>query len=292
MNPRKCWLLLACFALAAWSSSSAAGDVERDLAYGNDPKQRLDLSVPAAPGFPTVLFVHGGSLKEGDKADDDYKNVCAGFPAAGIACANINYRLAPSSPWPAQAEDVAAAVAWIGKNIGARGGDSHKVFLLGHSSGAMLAALVGTDERYLARHRLKPSDLRGVVPMGSIMWDDELEQALKKYGRPRVEEAFGQDPDDRMYGSLDGYLEHWPIRHIHSGLPPFLFLIAESEQEHPPVLMTNKKFVEDAHALKNAAEYKVLPGRTHYSAIRKISEPGDPVFTIVRDFVRHFTGGR
>ena len=81
-----------------------------------------------------------------------------------------------------------------------------------------------------------------------------------------------------------------PIRHVRAGLPPFLFLIAESEQEQPPVLRTNKKFVDDARALGNRAEYKVLPGRTHYSAIRKLGEPGDPTFTIVRDFVRRLSG--
>ncbi|HEX7182990.1 MAG TPA: alpha/beta hydrolase [Thermoanaerobaculia bacterium] len=285
------WLLVVFLGLAVGSTAGAAPGVERDLAYGADPKQRLDLSVPAAKGFPTVLFIHGGSLTSGDKGDEDYRNVCAPFPGAGIACANVNYRLAPAHAWPAQAEDVAAAVAWVRTKIGARGGDPNKLFLVGHSSGATLVALVGTDERYLARHGLKTSDLRGVIPMGSIMWDEELEQALARYGRGRVEEAFGRDPDNRMYATLDAYLDRWPIRHVRAGLPPFLFLIAESEQEQPPVLKTNRKFVEDARALGNRAEYKVLPGRTHYSAIRKLSEQGDPVFVIVRDFVRQHSAG-
>jgi arylformamidase len=283
-------LLVISFALAVWSDAGAQGR-DRDLAYGPDPSQRLDLSVPASKGFPTVLFIHGGSLTSGDKGDEDYRNVCTPFPGAGIACANVSYRLAPVHAWPAQADDVAAAVAWVRKKIGARGGDPHKLFLFGHSSGAMLVALVGTDGRYLARQGLKTSDLCGVVPMGSIMWDDELEQAMKRYGRARVEEAFRRDPDNRMYGSLDAYLDHWPIRHVRAGLPAFLFLIAESEQGQPPVLKTNKRFVEEARARGNWAEYKVLPGRTHYSAIRSFSNPGDPVFAIVRDFVRRFSGG-
>jgi arylformamidase len=276
--------------LAVASNAGVAQGWERELAYGPDPNQRLDLSLPAAKRFPTVIFVHGGSLTSGDKADEDYRRVCAPFPDAGIACANVNYRLAPVHPWPAQAEDVAAAVAWVRRNIEARGGDPLKLFLAGHSSGAMLVALVGTDERYLARSGLKTSDLRGVVPMGSIMWDDELEQALKQYGRSRVEESFIGDPDNKIYGSLDTYLDHWPIRHVRAGLPPFLFLIAESEKEQPPVLKTDRKFVEEARALGNWAEYNVLPGRTHYNAIRNLSEPGDAVFSIVRDFVRQFSG--
>jgi len=283
------WPLLVLFGFVVWSNAGAAPGVERDLAYGSDSQQRLDLSAPTAKGFPTVLFIYGGSLTSGDKADEDYRNACAPFPGAGIACVNVNYRLAPEHAWPAQAEDVAAAVEWVRTSIGARGGDPRKLFLIGHSSGARLVALVGTDERYLARHGRKTRDLRGVVPMGSIMWDDELEQALTQYGRGRVEEAFGRDPDNRMYTSLDAYLKAWPIRHVRAGLPPFLFLVAESEQEQPPVLKTNRRFVEDARAQGNWAEYRVLPGRTHYSAVRKLGEPGDTVFAMVRDFVLQFS---
>lgn len=277
--------------VALASNAGAAQVVERDLSYGPDRLQRLDLSVPATKPFPTVLFVHGGSLANGDKADEDYGGVCAPFAAAGIGCANVNYRLAPAVSWPAPAEDVAAALAWVRANVGARGGDPHKLFLVGHSSGAMLVALVATDERYLARQGLKATDLRGVIPMGSIMWDEELEQALTLHGRDRVEAAFGRDPDNRLFANLDAYLNHWPIRHLRAGLPPFLFLIAESEQEQPPVLKTNKKFVEDARALGNWAEYKVLPGRTHYSAIRQLGEPADTTFAIMRDFVRRLSSG-
>ena len=194
--------------------------------------RRLDLSVPAAKRFPTALFVHGGSLTSGDKADSTRVRP---FPDANIACANVNYRLAPAHAWPAHAEDVAAAVGLGANEYRTARWRSAQVVPRWAQFGSDLVALVSTDERYLARHGLKISALRGVVPMGSIMWDDDLEQA-------------------------------------------------------PPVLKTHRKFVEDARALANWADYKVLPGRTHYSAIRQISEPGDLVFAIVRDFVRQFSG--
>jgi acetyl esterase/lipase len=285
MNPNLPWILAAVLPLLISSMSRAAAAPERDLAYGPDPLQRLDLVLPHGTGFPTVIFVHGGSLTTGDKGDDDYKNACAPFPEAGIACASVNYRLAPKHAWPAQADDVAAAVAWVRAKIGSRGGDPRKLVLMGHSSGALLAALVGSDPRFLARHQLEASTIGGVIPMGSIMWDDELDQAVAEHGLDRVSQGFARDPDNAMYGGLEAYQDHWPIRHVRAGMPAFLFLIAEAEQEHPPVLKTNKKFVEDARAKGNAADYKVLPDRTHYSAIRKFAEPGDPVFALVRDFV-------
>ena len=258
---------------------------ERDIAYGSEPRQRLDLTLPKSSGFATVIFVHGGSLTSGDKADADYGSVCLPFADSGIACANVNYRLTEDDAWPAQAEDVAAAIAWVRRNIAARGGDSLKLFLLGHSSGATLVALVGTDAKYLTRHNVRPGDLRGVMPMGSIMWDDDLQQAMNQQGRARIEERVRQHSYYKPFGTLDVYLDMWPIRHVGPGLPPFLFLIAEAEQENPPVLRTNKKFVDEARALGNSADYRVLAGRTHFSAIRNLHLSGDSVFAIVRDFV-------
>ena len=178
---------LGAFVLGAQSAPA----VERDLAYGADPAQRLDLSVPAAKGFPTLVFVHGGSLSSGDKRDSDYGKVCDAFPAAGIACANVNYRLLPAASWPAPADDVAAAIAWLRDNLSKRGGNPNKLFLLGHSSGAALVALVGSDERYLKKHNLTTQALSGVMPMGSIMWDDDLRQSIERNGRERTNQSAG-----------------------------------------------------------------------------------------------------
>jgi len=272
--PRAAFLILAL--VSPWLQGAASAPLQLEVAYGSHPRQRLDLVVPASKGFPTVIFVHGGSLSTGDKGDEDYGKVCRAFPGAGIACANVNYRLAADAAWPAQAEDIVAAVAWARDHIAERGGDPEKLFLFGHSSGAMLVALVGTDAA---------TAVRGVVPMGSIMWDDQVQEALRTHTRQEVEAAFKRSPDNRMFSSLDAYLDHWPMGHIGAGLPPFLFLIAEEEQEHPPVLRTNRAFVEKARALGNKADLIVLPHRTHMSAVRSLHVPGDEVFAIVRNFV-------
>lgn len=260
--------------------------VERDLAYGPDPAQRLDLSTPASPDYPTVVFVHGGSLTGGDKADADYGRVCEPFVTEGIACANVNYRLLPGAAWPAPVEDVASAVAWLHRNISSRGGRPDQLFLLGHSSGAMLVALVGANPTYLASHQVTPAIVRGVMPMGSIMWDEDLRRSIEKNGRDRVEAAFSRDPRGKIFGSLDRYESQWPIRHVRAGLPRFLFLIAESEQINPPVLSTNQQFVDDARALGNDAHLIVFPGRNHYGTIRNLHQPGDEVFKAAVGFIQ------
>ena len=88
-----------------------------------------------------------------------------------------------------------------------------------------------------------------------------------------------------MYSGLDAYRDRWPIRHLRRGLPRFLFLIADAEQEQPPVLRTKRAFVEQARALGNDAEYRVLEGRDHERAIRRLAERADEVFALVREFV-------
>jgi acetyl esterase/lipase len=277
--------LLGLLSAALLPRAASAQSIERDLSYGPDPAQKLDLTLPAAKNFPTVIFVHGGSLTSGDKSDSDYARVCEPFPSAGIACANVNYRLAPQHSWPAQPEDIASAIAWVRAHISARGGDPKKLFLLGHSSGAMLVAVVASDDLFLAKFQIKPAELRGVMPMGSIMWDDDLEQSIAGHGLDAVAQSWSRHSDG-IFPSLDAYRDHWPIHQVHTGMPPLLFLIAEAEQEHPPILKTNSKFVEDARKLGNEAAFRVLPGRTHYSAIRQLHQPADPVFAIILDFIR------
>lgn len=274
-------LVLASLVLAATLAPAQV----KEYAYGRDPLQKLDLFLPTAEHFTTVVFVHGGSLTDGDKRDSDYAHACDPFPAAGIACASINYRLSPQYPWPAQAEDVVAAIAWVRDHIAARGGDTKRLFLLGHSSGALLVALVGCDERYLAKVGMKPADLRGVMPMGSIMRDLELDELIAQRGHDAVAASFLRDPGNGMFGSLDVYQGHWPIRHVHAGLPAFFFLIAEAETENPPVFKTDAEFVAATRAAGNTAEQEVFPGRTHYSMIRRLHEPGDPVFAAILRFL-------
>ncbi len=122
--------------------------VRRDLAYGELPRQKLDLyTSAAAPARGVVVFVHGGYWDSGDKSE--YPFVADSFTNQGFITVIANYRLVPEVTFPSYAEDVALAVKWVFDNIVNYGGDPEKVFLMGHSAGAHIAALVAYDERYL-----------------------------------------------------------------------------------------------------------------------------------------------
>lgn len=113
-----------------------------DLAYGEHPRQTLDLYAPAgvtAPA-PVLLFFYGGGWTEGTRAD--YEFVASSFAREGYLVVLPDYRLHPEVTFPAFVDDAAAAATWVQEHARQHGGDPERIFLAGHSAGAYLAALV------------------------------------------------------------------------------------------------------------------------------------------------------
>lgn len=172
-------------ALAAWPVAAI------DQAYGDDPRQRLDLYAPdAADGpVPILLWVHGGGFLRGEKSSPDHPfNAHAGRWAArsGMLGAVMNYRLAPDHVWPAGGEDVGHAVDWLRVHAAEYGGDPDRIVLIGTSAGAV----------HLATHlRLRPDGggARALVLLSGL------------YGFTPL------DPRDALYyGTPDLYPQRWP----------------------------------------------------------------------------------
>ena len=122
----------------------AAPATDRDRAYGDHPRHRLDVHYDAGrSGAPVLAFVHGGGFTGGDKHQPGtpvYDFVGAWAVRNGYVGVNITYRLAPAHTWPAGAQDVAAAVDWVRGNIAAYGGSPSKIVVAGHSAGAVHVA--------------------------------------------------------------------------------------------------------------------------------------------------------
>ncbi|HEY5609690.1 MAG TPA: alpha/beta hydrolase [Thermoanaerobaculia bacterium] len=274
-------LSLALILLAA-----SQGIVRSDIAYvdGGGHGQQLDLTIPATKSFPTIVFVHGGSLVEGDRRETPYNAVCAPFAQSGIGCAMISYRLFPEVRWPSPADDTAAAFAWIRKNIHASGGDPNRVYLGGHSSGCLLASLVGTDEKYLAKHDLTIGDIAGVIAIGCRVND-----VIDARGRTKEEIArhFARDPYDAGFGSLDALNDAVPARHIGDAMPPFLIMMAESERFQPPILEDAEVFRLFAQKRGRSVRIRAVAKRKHMTLIEKMAMGGDdPAFQEIVDFIQ------
>jgi acetyl esterase/lipase len=176
------------------SEAPLAGRAE--YAYGPDPLQKLDYWHPSA-GKPAtlILFVHGGGWKRGDKSSATGMQKVSHLKREGYAFASMNYRLVPTATVEQQASDVAAAVAWLRRNAGQLGFDTSRVVLMGHSAGAHLVALVGTDPRYMQAAGLSLSDLQGVITLDGACYDVPRQIVDGARGmRDTYLEAFGSDP--------------------------------------------------------------------------------------------------
>lgn len=118
----------------------ASVTIERDLAYGDDPKHKLDVYRPAGEWSgprPVLVFVHGGGFVGGDKHGTfQPDNIPLWAAKAGMVGVTLNYRLAPDHPWPAAVDDLAQAIAWVRANAARYGGDPDYIVLFGHSAGA------------------------------------------------------------------------------------------------------------------------------------------------------------
>jgi acetyl esterase/lipase len=130
---------------------------ERDIKYGPADRNLLDVFTPetASATRPVLMYVHGGGFVGGNKRTPDTPfndHVMLWALKNGFVGVNMTYRLAPGSTWPAGAEDVAAAVQWVSEKIGERGGDPARVYLVGHSAGAVhVASYVAHPEWYKAK---------------------------------------------------------------------------------------------------------------------------------------------
>ncbi|OYW44911.1 MAG: hypothetical protein B7Z08_10525 [Sphingomonadales bacterium 32-68-7] len=144
---------------------------DRTLAYGQHPLQALDLYSAGAGVRPLVAFVHGGAWQFGDKARRLADRKAPFCRAEGWHFGSLNFRLVPEVGVADIAADIAAGLRALWDASEALGIDRTRIVLMGHSSGAHLAALVATDPGYLGAVGLAPGDLAGVVANDGAAYD-------------------------------------------------------------------------------------------------------------------------
>ncbi len=171
------------------------GATEADIAYGADPRQRLDIYLPEGEGpFPCVVEIHGGAFKIGDKS---MMPVSQAVLDAGIAVVRINYRYSSTAVWPAQGDDCLAAVVWLQREGRSHGIDPSRLALWGQSAGAFLAVSTALT---LVEAGLPP---RAVISFYGPMDFSTMDADMATLGR--VAAMGATDPADSAESQLLGY---------------------------------------------------------------------------------------
>jgi triacylglycerol lipase len=226
--------------------------LSRDLRYGPHERHRLDLFAP--PGgrdLAVIVFVHGGGFVGGDKSvpGTPYsENVGLWACRAGFVGVTMNYRLAPEHRWPAGAQDVAAAVAWLRANVADHGGDPDRIVLMGSSAGA--AHVAG----YAALPELHPDGDPGV--RGLVLLSGAYDLV-----------AFGDEAILAPYfGERDGWAAASPLPGVVAGGLPVMVVVAEYD---PPVSHRQAALLLAALMERDARVPHVvfLPGHNHFTEV-------------------------
>lgn len=245
-------------------SSSGGVGVSKNILYGNEPLQDLDIYYPKPLAqamqaqrtisdiYPMVVFVHGGSWENGSK--EDYAFVGQSFAQAGYVTAVINYRKAPEHVYPDYVKDTAQAIAWSYDNAASFHADPQRFAVVGHSAGAFNMMAAVSNEAFLAPYGMNPSDISAVVGIaGPYSYD------FRKFGSAT---AFPADatPDDVM-----------PDRHIKGTQPPYLLLTAENDKT-----VYDQNTIRMTQALREygaSVENGEIKGASHATSIGAMASP-------------------
>lgn len=198
--------------------------VERDIAYGTDPSQRIDVYLPLHPVAAPVLFmVHGGAWMVGDKAASNViTNKVKCWVTKGLIMVSVNYRLSPKADPLEQANDVAKALAFAQSKAKEWGGDPARFILMGHSAGAHLVALLAADPKIAIRQGAKP--WLGTVTLDSAAYDV-----------PRIMEARHFRFYDRVFkNDPDYWRKASPIYRLSSAGAPMMLVCSSIRDDSCP----------------------------------------------------------
>jgi len=287
ISSRRVRLLSTLLLLVSTATLAHAQVVTRDIPYASPAHERQVLDVhapPGAKGRPVVFWIHGGGWQTGHKGLVALKPQA--FNDAGFVFVSINHRLWPGFEMGDIIRDVAKSLRWVHDHVAEYGGDPSTVFVMGHSSGGQLAALICTDDRYLEAEGVALTMIKGCVPVDADTFDvpaiiEVAEVRARAHGFPLPtsghRQKFGNDPVKHRDFSA--------VTHVApgKGIPPFLILHVA---EHPD---TGAQARRMAAALTAAGvAVTVVPVRdTWHAAINdNIGKPGDPGSEAVFGFVR------
>jgi acetyl esterase/lipase len=268
------------------AAGARAQDIKRDIPYADPPQERqiLDIYAPSgAKNLPVVFWIHGGGWQTGDKSDVQLKPQA--FMDKGFVFVSTNYRLLPKVDMGTLIRDVAKAAGWVHKHIAEYGGDPKRMFAMGHSAGAQLAAIICTDERYLKAEGVPLADIKGCVPVdGDTFYVPAIiataEARWKAHDLPRAKfghrEKFGNDPEKHKDFSA--------VTHVAKGknIPPFLILYVSG---HPDTTAQAQRL---ANVLKESGIPVTLFGgreTTHNKLNNDLGKSDDPATKALFEFV-------
>lgn len=221
-----------------------------DLAYLNNSKALVE-SLPELNVFqprksennPVVIFIHGGYWEEGNKGT--YGFLGRNLAKKGIVTVIPNYTLSPDGNYNTMAEEIAKAIEWTRDNIAKYNGNPDQIFLMGHSAGGHLIALVGTNPKYLESTDV----IKGIILNDAAGLD--MNAYLKKHP-PNEKHHY----DVTWTKNEANWKDASPIYFLSEKAPPFLIYVGT--KSYPSIISQNNSFIKKLNEYQLEVEIKFL----------------------------------
>lgn len=256
-------LLTACtsigFFLANAPVSYAHMTVKRNVSYGPESYQTLDIYTPETPSRHTIIFYYGGGWKMGDKKD--YTFIAEYFVTRGYNVVIPDYGLYPDVVYPEFLENSARAAAWVHKHIA-----SDSLFLLGHSAGAYNAAMIAVNDSYLKPFELSANDINGVIGISG---------------------PYNFSPTEKIYKDIFGHKDNYDFMHVSTYVngsePPFLLMHGRDDGTVSPE--NTRQLAQQLKANGNTVQRQYYDDIGHYKIIAAFTSLLKDRYPVAEDVV-------
>ena len=256
-----------------------AQDVERlaSIAYGPEAEQQLDIYLPGNTKpdakLPVLIFFYGGCWGACETyPKEDYAFVAQTLTMHGIAVVIADYRLYPAVRFPTIIADAKQAVEWTHKNINRYGGDNTQLFLMGHSAGAHLAAMLAMNQSYLNSETY--ANVRGFIGLAGAY-------NFLPFDEPYMPELFGAPMSEQ---------ESQPIHYVDGSEPSTLLLYGSADTRVKPINIEG--LFQHLKDVNSPVQKRIYTGVGHSGIISSFATPLRGSSAIVSDVIDFVTSAQ
>jgi len=249
----------------SYSTSPAAG-IENllDIYYPKNRKQPLDV----------MVFIHGGSWNSGKK--ETYWWLGRNMARKDVVTVIINYSLSSDSQYEKIASDCAEALKWVSNNVSDYGGDPGRIFVMGHSAGGHLGALINSDPRFFKQQGVEN-------PIHGLILNDAFGLDMFEY----LNAAENNAQKNSFLRTFSGDNEIWktgsPLNYVGNVKNPLLIFVGE--RTYPAIQIQSERLRTQLLETNKKVEFRIIPRKKHIGMISQMVWGGNKLYSYILDFM-------
>jgi acetyl esterase/lipase len=269
---------LIIFFLAIFYDLSAEVLIRKDLAYLDSKNVRnlLDVYYPENINEPkdVLVFIHGGSWNSGNK--EMYWWLGKNMARKNTVSVIINYSLSPEFQYEKMASDCAMAIKWVRDSISRFAGRSDRIFVMGHSAGGHLAALINNDPRFFEGAGI-PNPIRGIILNDSFGLDmfEYLNVAKQNKQTAAFFDTFTKDQEKWKVAS--------PMYYLKNVYNPFLVLVGD--RTYSAIKLQSQRLLDELLKDNKSVEMKTFKGKKHKAMVIQMVFKNNQIYDYILEFM-------